>query len=72
MKIETKVVIGGKPCTKIFNKGAISVFSVDSDESDTDVLYFVNGETVLFEQKITADCGQDTGYISGIEFRGFN
>jgi len=72
MKIETKTVIDGKPCTKVFSKGQISVFSVDCDETDTETVYFVNGETVLFRQVITADCGQNTGYISSVDYKGFN
>ena len=72
MKIETKVVINGKPCTQAFSKGAFKVFSVDSEVTDMETLYFVNGETVLFEQVITADCGQNTGFIAGIDYKGFN
>ncbi len=72
MKIETKIVINGKPCTQVFSKGAFKVFSVDSSMSDMETLYFVNGETVLFEQVIKADCGQNTGFISGIDYKGFN
>jgi hypothetical protein len=36
------------------------------------IIYFVNNETVIFEQVIRADCGQNTGYISSIDYRGFN
>jgi hypothetical protein len=72
MKIETKVVIDGKPCTCVFSKGTFKVFCVDSLEQDIETLYFVNNETVIFEQVIRADCGQNTGYISSIDYRGFN
>jgi hypothetical protein len=72
MKIEMKVVINGKPCTQVFSKGQFKVFSVDSEMSDEDTIYFVNNDTVLFEQVITADCGQNVGFISGITYKGFN
>ena len=74
MKIETKVVIDGKPCTQVFSKGSFKVFCVDSLEAKTDIeiLYFVNNETVIFEQVIMSDCGQNMGYISSIDYRGFN
>jgi hypothetical protein len=72
MKIETKVVISGKPCTQVFSKGEFKVFSVDLDDSAYEHIYFVKGDTVLFEQLITADCGQNVGYISSIDYKGFN
>ena len=72
MKIEKKVVIDGKPCTQIFQKGDNFVFQTDNDEIRFVTLFFVKGETVLFKQEISADCGQNEGYISSIDFEGVN
>ena len=72
MKIEMKVVIENRPCTKVFQKNDITVYSVDTEVTDEDVLYFAKGDKVLFKQTITADCGQNVGYISGIDYEGFN
>ena len=72
MNVEMKVVINGRPCSKVFQKNDIIVYSVDNCDSSEEILYFAKGEKVLFMQTINADCGQNTGFISGIDYEGFN
>jgi hypothetical protein len=72
IKVITKAVIDGKPCSKVFQKGDLSVYQVDINDCSEGrrLLYFAKGENVLFKQDISAGCGQNVGYISGILFQG--
>ena len=68
MKIETRVVIAGKPVTEFFRKDDIVVYIDDDKYDDQACLYFTKGDTVLFKLDVGADYGQAMGYISHLQF----
>jgi hypothetical protein len=72
MEIVTKVVIDGCVVSEVFRKNDIIVYELDSNDDANTMLYFVKGSKVIFTQEISADCGQNTGYISGVSFNGVN
>ena len=73
MKVEKVLTIDGNIVQKEFQKGSISVYSYRSDRCDIEItLYFVNTQTeeVMFKQELSADCSQNTGFISRMNFTG--
>lgn len=73
MKIEKVISIEGNIVSLVFRGKNISVYHYDEDDSSM-VVYFVSNqnEDVLFKQKISADCNQNVGFISDINYEGFH
>lgn len=71
MKVEKSFSIDGKIVEKEFQKGDISAYFYFEDDSEM-TIFFVNNKTelVLFKQTITADCNQNFGVISSVNFEG--
>lgn len=69
MKVENSYSIDGNIVEKVFSNKSISVYRFDRDDAEA-VLYFCNNQNgdVIFVQKIQADCGQNTAFISSIDF----
>ena len=70
MIIDRVVTIDGNIVEKEFQKGDICVYKKKSDDDSESFLYFVCNDKVLFTQRIVADCGQNYGFISSINFEG--
>lgn len=69
MKIQNVITIDGKIVDKVFQKGDISVYEYDS-YYDEKIIFFVKNEIVIFKQTIKADCSQNQGIISSVNFEG--
>lgn len=73
MKVEKVLTIDGSIVEKEFQKGVITVYSSRDTDGDIEIiLYFVNTQTdeVMFKQELAADCSQNTGFISRMNFTG--
>lgn len=71
MKIQNVVTIDGNIVDKIFQKGDLSMYQHEISYNHS-VIYFVKNDTVIFKQIIRADCNQNEGLISEIDFEGVN
>ena len=71
MKVESVFSIDGNVVEKVFTKGSIDVYEY-SNGNDEKVFYFVQNGNVIFNQHITADCGQNYGYIDTVDFKEIN
>lgn len=67
MKLEHNYTIDGKIVKAITKIDNIEVFIYEKEESMYK-LYFVKKNEVIKTLEIFADCGQNVGYISGLEF----
>lgn len=68
MKIQNTVVIDGNIVDKVFQNKDLTIYECKPD-IDHMILYFVKNEYVLFKQEIFADCGQNQGFISDVNFK---
>lgn len=71
MKVEKAFTIDGKVVSECFQKGNITVYINDKDITEV-ICYYVDNKSseVLFKQRVSADMGQGTGYISDVTFVG--
>lgn len=66
--LRSEFVIDGKVVVLEAEFNGIRVF-IESESDDTqNKLYFVKGEKVIQVLRVSADCGQNVGYIDSIEF----
>lgn len=72
MKVEKVLSIEGNLVVEVFQNKNITVYEFHSPHEESYTLYFVNksNDEVMFKQHIEADCGQNFGYISNIDFTG--
>lgn len=71
MILEKVLMIDGNVVKLEFESASVIVYRSTNYDDDTQiVLYFVDkkSEKVLFKQDIRADCSQNTGYISDLDF----
>lgn len=70
MKVEKVLAIEGKYVYEVFRNGNIIVYQTSEEHEYSATLYFVNksNDEVMFKQHTEADCGQNVGYISNIDF----
>lgn len=71
MKIITTETLGGVAVTQIAKFLGYSVYQESAESSDETVeLLFVDATGTLAGRiKISADCGHNVGYVSGIDFK---
>lgn len=70
MKVESKYMIEGKVVEKIYSFCGFDVYQHKVNNQDGEViLFFTKEEYVMSQLLIEADCGQNCGYISNLEFR---
>ena len=72
MKVEKVLSIEGNLVVEVFQNKNITVYEFQSTHGESYTLYFVNksNDEVMFKQHIEADCSQNFGYISNIDFVG--
>ena len=72
MKVEKVLSIEGNLVVEVFQNKNITVYEFHSTHEESYTLYFVNksNDEVMFKQHIEADCGQNFGYVSNIDFTG--
>lgn len=71
MKIEKHFVIGGVAVERYSEKHFLGceMYTPIENKEDTGItLYFVKNGNVLGSMRVEADCGQNIGYISDVEF----
>lgn len=66
MKVEQNFTIRGKVVVLVSEFGGLKVYSEEREDSRT--LFFVKNSDVIKRLIISADCGQNVGYISQCEF----
>ena len=73
MKVEKVLSIEGNLVVEVFQNKNIIVYEFHSTHEESYTLYFVNksNDEVMFKQHIEADCCQNFGHISNIDFVGF-
>ena len=71
MKIKTEMTIDGKAVELMGELPRYKIWKLKSDDDREVQLYFVDNEVVVGTMLIDADCGQNMGYISGIELSSF-
>lgn len=63
MLVKSEFVINNKICYKLGTVGGLEVYQY-REKQDTEVtLYFTKNNEVLKAIKITAECGQNMGYV---------
>jgi hypothetical protein len=72
MKVEKVLAIEGNRVSEVYQNKNIIVYQTSEGYDYSATLYFVNksNDEVMFKQRIDADCGQNVGYISSINFTG--
>lgn len=72
MKVEKVLSIEGNLVAEVFQNKNITVYEFHSTHEESYTLYFVNkgNDEVMFKQHIVADCGQNVGFVSSIDFVG--
>ena len=72
MKVEKVLSIEGNLVVEVFQNKNIIVYEFHSTHEESYTLYFVNksNDEVMFKQHIEADCCQNFGHISNIDFTG--
>ena len=72
MKVEKVLSIEGNLVVEVFQNKNITVYEFHSTHEESYTLYFVNksNDEVMFKQHIEADCCQNFGHISSIDFVG--
>ncbi len=69
-ELKSEFVIDGKIVEKDDSISQLTIYKLDMDLMDAIKFYFVNSQTnkVVKTLIVTADCGQDQGYISSHEW----
>lgn len=67
-KVKKDYTIDGKIVNKVTTFCGLEVYE-NSKGSDDLTLYFCKQQTVVQTLEVTADCGQNVGYIAGFEFK---
>lgn len=72
MKVEKVLAIEGNHVSEVYQNRNIIVYQTSEGHDYSATLYFVNksNDEVMFKQHIDADCGQNVGYISSVNFTG--
>ena len=72
MKVEKVLSIEGNLVVEVFQNRNIAVYEFHSTHEGSYTLYFVNksNDEVMFKQHIEADCSQNFGFVSNIDFVG--
>ncbi len=70
LELVKEFMIGGNVVERETSFSGIDVYRVKSNCDDEAIIYFVKGDKVVQSLKVEADCGQNMGYISGLEFKG--
>jgi len=69
MIVEKTLSIGGVNVKLHSQVAGFNIYEPCGEDVDEQTLYFVKGQEVLFIQEITADCGQNQGYVKSVEFK---
>lgn len=67
-KVKKDYTIDGKVVQKVANFCGLEVYEKTGNNDDL-TFYFCKQQTVVQTLNVTADCGQNVGYIAGFEFK---
>ena len=71
MKVEKSFTIDGELVQEVFKKGNTTVYQTEEKNGDSGAtLYFVNSQSnvIQFKLFVDADCNQNFGFVSTIDF----
>ena len=75
MKVEKSFTINGEIVQEVFKKGTATVYQTEEKHDDSGVtMYFVNSQSnvIQFKLFVDADCNQNFGFVSKIDFTDIN
>lgn len=68
VQVKTSITIDGDIVELISKQGDISIYESSHSSIESKFYYFTKNNKVLFTQLIEADCGQNQGFVSNVEF----